>query len=441
MLPQLKSLWISIRSSLWFVPTGMVVTAILLAVLLVEVDRSYALEWLQEYPLLFGAGAEGSRGMLTTIAGSMITVAGITFSLTIAALATASSQYTSRILRNFMRDRHNQVVMGAFVAIFAYCLVVLRTIRSADEGNFVPSLAVFAGLILALLGIGVLVFFIHHVASSIQASSIISAITAETMAAIDRMFPEEAGDSAKPETIDQANAYLQGTGWHAIDSVRRGYVQHVDAEAILKIAERHRVIVRLELRPGDFVMHGTPMLSISGESELDDEAQEAWRDTIGVNAFRTIDQEFGFGIRQLVDIALKALSPGVNDTTTAVMCIQHLGAISASLASRSMPDRYRARDGKVRLLAAGVSFADALDTAYDQIRNNAAGNVAVIAQLIESLAAAAHRTTDRDRLRSLQDHLDLVTDLGERTVDTVHDRARINVQVDRATLVMRGRGI
>ena len=176
MLPQLKSLWISVRSSLWFVPTGMVMIAILLAVLLVEADRNYAFEWLQAYPLLFGAGAEGSRGMLTTIAGSMITVAGLTFSLTIAALATASAQYTSRILHNFMRDRRNQIVMGAFVAIFAYCLVVLRD-RGVDDGRLVPSLAVFAGLVLALLGIGVLVFFIHHVASSIQASTIICSIT------------------------------------------------------------------------------------------------------------------------------------------------------------------------------------------------------------------------------------------------------------------------
>ena len=140
----------------------------------------------------------------------------------------------------------------------------------------------------------------------------------------------------------------------------------MDADAILKLAEEHRLIVRLDIRPGEFVMDGTPMLSVAGEAALDDESQAALRDTIGVNAFRTIDQEFGFGIRQLVDIALKALSPGVNDTTTAVMCLQHLGAIVAGLASRAMPDRHRARDGSVRLLARGVSFADALDTAFDR---------------------------------------------------------------------------
>src|SRR4029079_16914816 len=145
-------------------------------------------------PLLFGAGAEGSRGMLSTIAGSMITIAGGTFSLTIAALATASTQYTSRVLRNFMRDGHNQLLVGCFVGIFTYCLVVLRTVRGEAEGLFVPSLAVFAALLLALLGIGVLVFFIHHIASSIQASTVIAAITDESLAVIERVFPSEGND-------------------------------------------------------------------------------------------------------------------------------------------------------------------------------------------------------------------------------------------------------
>jgi uncharacterized membrane protein len=132
------------------------------------------------WPRLFGVGAEGARGILSTIPGSMMTVVGVTFSMTLMTLALASSQYTSRILRNFMRDRVTQVVLGIFAGIFAYCLVVLRTIRSGDEGEFVPSPAVTFAVVLAMGGIGILIFFIHHIASSIQASSIIASVADET---------------------------------------------------------------------------------------------------------------------------------------------------------------------------------------------------------------------------------------------------------------------
>lgn len=157
---KIKQLWAALCSSLWFVPIVMVFGSLALALILVEIDGGLDREFLAEYPRIFGAGADGARGMLTAIAGSMITVAGLTFSLTIASLATVSGLYTSRILRNFMRDRRNQFVLGSFVSIFAYCLVVLRTIRGGDEGRFIPSLAVWFGLLLALLSIGVLILFI-----------------------------------------------------------------------------------------------------------------------------------------------------------------------------------------------------------------------------------------------------------------------------------------
>src|SRR5919112_903673 len=152
---RLRALWLNLNASLWFVPTLMVTGAILLAFALIFVDVRIEHDWLDKYPLLFGAGSDGARGMLTAIAGSMITVAGLIFSLTLSTLAQVSSQYTPRVLRNFMRDRANQLVLGFFVSIFVYCLIVLRTIRGGDEGGFIPSLAVFFALVLAIASIGV----------------------------------------------------------------------------------------------------------------------------------------------------------------------------------------------------------------------------------------------------------------------------------------------
>lgn len=167
-------MWNGLRASLWFLPGLIVVCSVVLAVALVEIDGRVRPEFLAEYSRLFGAGAEGSRGMLGAIAGSMITVAGVTFSITIVALSLASSQYTPRILRNFMSDRANQSVLGVFVGVFTYCIVVMRTVRGGDEGVFVPSLAVTFAVFLAIVGIGFLIFFIHHTAESIQASSVIA---------------------------------------------------------------------------------------------------------------------------------------------------------------------------------------------------------------------------------------------------------------------------
>ncbi|MEO8847507.1 MAG: DUF2254 domain-containing protein [Casimicrobiaceae bacterium] len=435
MLNTLKSSLIAIRSSLWFVPTLMVGGAVALALTLVQIDKHYAFNWATPYPLLFGAGAEGSRQMLSTIASSMITIAVLTFSLTIAALVTASAQYTSRILRNFMRDRRNQVVLGSFVGIFTYCLVVLRTIRSGDEGAFVPSLAVFAGLLLALLGIGVLVFFIHHIATSIQASTIIASITGETLAAIDKRFPKNAKDrgNAGEDVMPVMSAMgVAVSHRQVVRSNTRGYVQNIDISGIVKLAVKYGAIVQVDVPPGGFVARHVRLLTITTECELDDETLKALRDGISIRSFRTIDQEFGFGIRQLVDIALKALSPGINDTTTAVMCVDHLAAIVMQIANRPMPVCHRSEDGVLRLALPGWSFDEIVETAFDQIRNNASGNVAIIEHLLGAISASAEATNDDHRWDTLELHLGMVAAMAAKTVVTEHDRERIRVRFDDA---------
>jgi uncharacterized membrane protein len=200
MITKLHHWWQDTRSTFWFVPAVIVLGAVALAVVLIAVDATVDLHIVERWPLLFGAGASGARGLLTAVASSMITVAGVVFSITIVALVLTSSQYTSRVLRNFMRDRVNQVVLGVFVGIFAYCLVVLRVIRDGDEGAFVPSLAVLGGLILAFVGIGYLIFFIHYISLSIQSSSIIAAAAQETIAAVDHLFPKGMGDDVEEDT-------------------------------------------------------------------------------------------------------------------------------------------------------------------------------------------------------------------------------------------------
>jgi uncharacterized membrane protein len=214
---RLKQIWSDLRSSFWFMPSLIVAASIVLAVALIETDSAMGDRWLAQWPRLFGAGPEGARQLLSTLAGSMMTVMGITFSMTLVALALASSQYTSRILRNFMRSRVTQVTLGIFAGIFVYCLIVLRTIRGgAGEAEFVPSVAVFFAFLMALGGVGALIYFIHHIASSIQASSIIASVAEETMAAVDLLFPDKLGhEPVEDEDQDRVLQSLAERRWRA----------------------------------------------------------------------------------------------------------------------------------------------------------------------------------------------------------------------------------
>ncbi|MDZ7638591.1 MAG: DUF2254 family protein [Bryobacterales bacterium] len=220
---KLIQIWQSLSSSLWFFPAMSVAFAVVLAMGLVEADGYVDREMLARWPLLFGAGADGSRGLLTTIAGSMITIVGVVFSITVVALALASSQYTSRVLRNFMRDRVNQSVLGIMVGVFAYCIVVLRTIRGGDEGSFVPSVAVIAGLLLAFVGIGALIYFIDHISTSIQAAEILAGVARETVATVERLYPLVAQeDDIPPQPLPSQRL------WQNLPSKATGYLQIMD---------------------------------------------------------------------------------------------------------------------------------------------------------------------------------------------------------------------
>ena len=330
--------------------------------------------------------------MMSTIAGSMMTVVGVTFSMILVVLALASSQYTSRILRNFMRSRVTQVVLGIFAGIFTYCLIVLRTIRGGDEGAFVPSLAVFFGFVLALGGVGALMFFIHHIASSIQASSIIASVAQETIAAIDRLFPEKLGQGPGEDDDDQTRRPLAERNWHAVPAKESGYIQSVNNAALLRLARDRKTIVRMEHGIGEFVVQNTTLASLALEDPPDQETIAALQATFSISRHRTVEQDAAFGIRQIVDVALKALSPGINDTTTAVMCVDYLTAILARIAPRQIPSSHRYEEGELRVIAKGPSFESLLAESFDQIRSSAKGDVAIMSRMLDALQTLASLT-------------------------------------------------
>ncbi len=425
-MPKLKQLWSNLRSSLWFVPGLFVLGSIAAAFALIEVDSSIGREMLVKYPRLFGASAAGSRGMLTAIGGSMMTVAGVTFSLTLAALAQASSQYTPRILRNFMGDRANQVVLGSFVGIFVYCLVVLRTIRGGDEGAFVPSLSVVFAIVLAIVGIALLIFFIHHIASSIQASNLIASAAEETKAAIDRLFPQQVGETNGEETEDaHAARELANRSWHEIPSRDTGYVQSVDDDQMMKLAIKHDTVIQMECGIGAFIVENEPLASVALDRSPSESLIRRLNTVYTISRYRTLEQDAAFGVRQIVDIALKALSPGINDTTTAVACVDYLSSLCARLVGRRLPERYRYHEESLRVIARGATFESMLDDSFDQIRESAGGNAAIIVRMLHGLRTIARQSRSQQRLRHIWVQLRRIESFAARTIESPHDCARI----------------
>ena len=429
MLTVVRRLWSDLRAGFWFLPSVLLAAHVGMAIALTSTDLATNKPWMAQWPNLFGAGADGARGMLSTIAGSMMTVVGVTLSMTLVTLALASSQYTSRILRNFIRDRITQFVLGLFAGIYCYCLIVLRTIRGGDEGGFVPGLAVLLGVILAVAGISVLIYFIHHIATSIQASNIIASVADETMSAIDRLYPDDV--DAMP--VDGASTVQDlPRQWKPIPSPRDGYIDGIDFPALDELARANRTIVRIEHGIGDFVVRGSPLFVVAYDTVDVEELATALTGTVAIGRHRTLEQDAGFGIRQLVDIALRALSPGINDTTTAIMCIDYLTAILSRLGTRMVTDNGApSADGSRRVINPHApDFAALLAEAFDQIREGARANFAVLERLLDAVGTIGAMPVGASRQQILSGHVALLEEAAA-SVESARDRERLRSMAGR----------
>lgn len=401
-LTSLRASWEKLRTSYWAVPSVMVVAALGLAAGMIQLDRAIGEDLIDRLSWIYAGGPDGARAVLSTIAGSMITVAGVTFSITIVALTLASQQFGPRLLRNFLRDRGNQIVLGTFVSTFVYCLMVLRTVRGGEDSEVVPNLSVTTGVLLALFSLGVLIYFIHHVSTSIQASQIIANVTEDLEHAIDELFPERVGEGERAAAARPAPADADaGT---PVVSRRAGYIQAIDGAHLMKAAVEHDATVRIEARPGTFVREGSTLLRVAGGRAADDR-DDAFRTAFVLGAERTGTQDLSFFVEQLVELAVRALSPGVNDPGTAQMCLDRLEQTLCRLASRVWPSPLRFDDGgALRVIAEPVAFEQVVHAAFDEIGRHGRHNVAVTCHLlrvIASVSSCAGRADDRRMLARL----------------------------------------
>jgi uncharacterized membrane protein len=406
---KISKLWDQLHSSYWFIPAVMAVVATALAFTMLNLDRTDKVEI--NYWWVYTGGADGARSLLEAVAGSMVSVIATAFSITIVALQLAAANFGPRLLRNFMRDTGNQVVLGTFIGTFIYCLFILRTIRGEGDGysQFVPQLAVTVGILLAIISIGVLIYFIHHASTIIQASHVIQNVSADLHSAIKRLFPEKIGHSELEHSPTVAEIPISFEEESLpIRANSTGYLQAIDHEALMKVACQYNLLIRLNTRPGLFVVQGTNLVLAFPGKRINQKITKKINNSFILGKERTEQQDVEFPINQLVEIALRALSPGVNDPFTAIRCIDQLGAGFCHLVQRKFPSPYRYDHNQLRVIAEGVKFPELMDTAFNQIRHYGRSDVAVTICSLEAIAAIATYTNNSQYQAILRHHADMI---------------------------------
>jgi len=426
---KLGKLWDYLHSSYWFLPTVMAVIAIALAFTMLSLDRAGYYGVLEKWGWIYTGGANGAREVLSSVTGSVISVAATAFSITIVALQLAASNYSPRLLRNFMRDTGNQVVLGTFIATFVYCLLVLRTIRGDgdDYSSFVPQLSVTVGLLLALASIGVLIYFIHHASTIIQVSHIIMEASNDLHRAIDRLFPEKLGRGLpKSQSHSQVIPANFDSDACSVPANSSGYLQAIDDEKLMKIAVNRSLLLQIKSRPGRFVVKGSDLVMVFPGEGINRKLCEQINDAFLFGRQRTEQQDVEFPVNQLVDIALRAISPGINDPTTAIQCIDQLSAGLSHLAQREIPSSYRYDDDdNLRVIAEPFSFAGLTDAAFNQIRQYGKSDVGVVIRLLEAIATIATYTRDRQDKAALLRHAEMIKQDSYQSISQQQDQQDI----------------
>ena len=366
------------------------------------------LSWLEEtYPavsawvptILFPSHADPqvAQVILAGIATSIMTVVSIVFAILLMTLTLASMQFSPRIIVSFSRDRVTQWTLGAFLGAFCYCMAALPAARSFPR-PFAPVATVMGAMALALICVGLLLYFIHHISEAISVNHIVDRIAAETEAVIDETMPE-------PHRLDRlidADSLRPNPSETAVLTGDSGYIRFVDTRRLVALAKQYHVTIRVLRRVGHFVPAGIPLMMVSKGNRLTPEGTAALLAAFDFGPTRTLQQDVEFGVLQIVDIALKAISPAVNDPTTALGCVDQLSRILIRFASREPPEKLLYDPpGIVRAGIGWIRFERLLDAAFEQIRMYSKTDVAVSLRLLRALGDIAVTTPDPEFRRIL----------------------------------------
>ncbi|HEX3539217.1 MAG TPA: DUF2254 domain-containing protein [Acidimicrobiales bacterium] len=418
------------RTNLWLLPSLMVAGAVVLFAATYAVDRAAADGTIHLPGVLNNDSADAARQVLIGISAAVITVAGVVFSITILALQLASQQFGPRMLRNFIRDRGTQASLGAFVATFTFSILTLGSVSS----RFVPELSTGTALALTLGSVGVLIYFIHHVALTIQLTSVVSSIAGDFQSTVAELFSEsDHFDRGQPEaglSVPELMSRLATDG-ATLPAAASGFLQAVGHDRLIGIAAKSNAAIRLLNRPGHFLVAGRP-LAVVWPADAAPAIARALRRAQVIGPHRTLTQDLGFAADQLVEIALRALSPAVNDTFTALNCIDWLGDGLCKVSARPLPDGiYRDRHGYVRLIDPVITYPRLVKGAFDKIRQAARGMPAVYIRQLQNLEKIMQYVCAVDQCDVLREHAEMILRASDESVPEKNDRLDVLAAYER----------
>jgi len=417
------------RTTLWIIPTAMVAVAGALFAITYGLDRAAEAGRFSLPGFITSGSPDAARQILIAIAAAIITVAGVLFSITILVLQLASQQFGPRMLRNFIRDLGTQLSLGAFVATFVYSVLALGAVESAPAHDFVPHISVTVALTLTLVDLAITIYFIHHVATSIQLTSVISGIARDFRTTLrnaqdDVARAQPPAPARGPDPAELSDLVCSsGAPVFAHDS---GFIQSVGHRHLMAIAVRSDTVIRLVRRPGHFVVQGQPVAFVLPGDAVGAVA-EALRDAHIIGSNRTLTQDVGFAVDQLAEVAIRALSPAVNDTFTALNCIDWLGDCLCQAAVSPLPDGvHRDPAGNVRIIEPVITLDRLVKGATDKIRQAASGMPAVLIRQLDNLGKVRRAVRTAAQREMVESHARLVLRAADETVRDAADRADIH---------------
>ena len=415
--------WKELGATFWFLPVLIISFSVLLAFSLVYLDNSITIPregWVRFFLV---ESADSARSILTTISSAMMGVAGTVFSITLVVLTLASSQFGPRLIKNFMYIRLNQVVLGLYISTYLYCLLVLNSISGSNGYTFIPSVSILVAIIAAVVNIILLIIFIHQIAISIQADKVVSDISDSMFEQVKKLFPEKIGEEKENDENVDATAVVAGyQNRTSIKSPKNGYLQYVDGEGLIKIIARHDALFELYYRPGKHLVKDAEIGLLYSNGKWEKKEFEKIFNLFVIGKTKTSRQDLEFSIQQMVEIAARALSTGVNDPYTAITCIDNLTSIMCYLAEAKFPAKYRYdEEGNLRIIADALDFEGILDTAFNQIRQFSEDSPAVIIRMMEALTTIHEFTSRESHKNAVIRHAEMVLSSGKHNMKEQND--------------------
>ncbi len=425
--------WNELKATFWFIPVIIIISSILLSLGLVYLDGQITIPQSGLGRFFFVSSPDSARSILATISGAMMGVAGTVFSITLVALTLASSQFGPRLIKNFMYVRLNQVVLGAYISTYLYCLLVLNAVQDGNQYTFIPSLSILVAIFAAILNIILLIVFIHQIAISLQADKIISDISEFISKQTKALFPDKAEETKESEeNIDLAAVISKFHNRISIQSPKSGYLEYIDRESLIETVHEHDSLLVLFQRPGGHLVEGLEIGLLYSNSDWEKEALENIIRQFEIGKIKTSQQDLEFSIHQMVEIALRALSPGINDPYTAIACIDNLTAVMSYLAEAKFPSKYLFdKEENLRIVADTLTFEGVLDAAFNQIRQFSSGSPAVIIRLMEALITINKFTKNERHIKAVIKHVTMVLNVGKRSIKETHDLDDLNKRAEK----------